>query len=92
MVAKNKAMKEILNIDCMDKEKGLPSFPDNFFDLAIVDPPYGMNSLDGSRTKNKYGINRRDNWDCVRPDKCYFLELFRTSKQQNYSWWKLFYK
>ncbi len=27
--------------DCMDLETGLPSYPDNYFDLAIVDPPYG---------------------------------------------------
>jgi DNA modification methylase len=28
--------------DCMDLETGLPSYPDKFFDLAIVDPPYGL--------------------------------------------------
>ena len=28
------------NLDCMEAMKG---FPDGFFDLAIVDPPYGMN-------------------------------------------------
>ena len=38
-------MKKILNLDCMDKEKGLPSYPDNFFDLAIVDPPYGLGQV-----------------------------------------------
>jgi tRNA G10 N-methylase Trm11 len=35
--------------DCMDLETGLPSYPDNFFDLAIVDPPYGINA----RTKKE---------------------------------------
>lgn len=42
-----------LNADCMDLERGLPSFPDNHFDLAIVDPPY-RSTLDyhGSRFDN----------------------------------------
>jgi site-specific DNA-methyltransferase (adenine-specific) len=57
-------------------------YPDNHFDLAIVDPPYGHNALDGSRTKKKYGINRGENWDCYRPDKEYFNELQRVSKNQ----------
>jgi len=26
---------EFLNIDCMDKDKGMPSYPDKYFDLAI---------------------------------------------------------
>ena len=29
----------------MDLETGLPSYPDKFFDLAIVDPPYGGGSI-----------------------------------------------
>lgn len=33
-----------LNADCMNPETGLPSFQDNHFDLAIVDPPYGINA------------------------------------------------
>ena len=56
--------------------------PDKAFDLAIVDPPYGMNSLDGSMPREKYGINRRDNWDCVRPTVSYFIELQRVSVNQ----------
>ena len=31
-----------LNADCMNKENGMPSYPDKYFDLAIVDPPYGL--------------------------------------------------
>jgi site-specific DNA-methyltransferase (adenine-specific) len=57
-------------------------YPDNYFDLAIVDPPYGSNALDGSKTAKKYGINRSDNWDCYRPKKEYFIELQRVSKNQ----------
>lgn len=32
--------REFINADCMDPEVGIPSYPDNYFDLAIVDPPY----------------------------------------------------
>ena len=65
--------------DCMDLMK---QYPDKYFDLAIVDPPYGHNAMDGSRTRKKYGINRCDNWDCYRPDKTYFDELKRVSQNQ----------
>jgi site-specific DNA-methyltransferase (adenine-specific) len=36
-------MVELLNIDCMEYMAGLP---DKYFDLAIVDPPYGINATD----------------------------------------------
>lgn len=73
------------NGDCMDY---LPEFPDGYFDLAIVDPPYNVQSLyvkansasnANSRLK-KYGnlANANNN----RPDKKYFDELFRVSKNQ----------
>jgi site-specific DNA-methyltransferase (adenine-specific) len=65
-----------------DNMELMSRYPDNYFDLAIVDPPYGHNALDGSRTKKKYGINRGENWDCYRPDKEYFNELQRVSKNQ----------
>ena len=32
---------KFINGDCMHPEYGLPSYPDKFFDLAVVDPPYG---------------------------------------------------
>ena len=67
------------NLDCM---QGMAQFPDKFFSLAIVDPPYGMNALDGSWAKGKYGINRTQNWDCARPTRRYFDELFRVSTNQ----------
>ena len=67
-------MKEILNIDCMDKEKGLPSYPDNFFDLAMTDPPYNV-----GRKYNEYcdDINNEKykEW-CL----LWFNELMRISK------------
>ena len=39
----------------MDLETGLPSFPDGYFDLAIVDPPYGIGE-DGSKNIGRSGI------------------------------------
>jgi len=73
---------ELLNIDCMEY---MSTVPDKFFDLAIVDPPYGIN-MDGG----KYGIDgaaeaktyTKKDWDKVAPDKAYFDELMRVSKNQ----------
>jgi site-specific DNA-methyltransferase (adenine-specific) len=85
-----KIMIELLNIDCMEYMKGLE---DNAFELAIVDPPYGI-GFDGDSTlgnnkskkwKNatkdakKYDLKQ---WDKVRPSKEYFLDLARVSKKQ----------
>ena len=69
----------IHNADCMEI---MAEYEDNYFDLAVVDPPYGENALDGSRTARIYGINRADNWDCYKPPKEYFIELMRVSKNQ----------
>lgn len=50
-------------------------YPDNYFDLAIVDPPYGIGG--GSNTK-KMNVE----WDKTTPQKEYFNELCRVSKNQ----------
>jgi site-specific DNA-methyltransferase (adenine-specific) len=64
-------------------------YPDNYFDLAIVDPPYGIDfsnfnrtnkASDGTRVKaNKY---KNSNWDDSIPNDEYFIELIRVSKNQ----------
>ena len=52
--------------------------PDKYFELAIVDPPYGIGI-----TKNKRLVNNSlSNWDNKIPDKHYFNELFRISQNQ----------
>lgn len=66
-------------------------YPDNYFDLAIVDPPYGINicySPDGKKivTDRKtqdglYTSIAKEKWD-IKPDEKYFKELFRVSKNQ----------
>lgn len=70
---------KLYNCDCMEL---MAKTPDKYYELALVDPPYGHNAMDGSRTRKKYGINRSDNWDCYRPDKTYFDELKRVSQNQ----------
>ena len=54
-------------------------YPDNHFDLAIVDPPYGI-GLDGGQIG--YSKHKKKDWDSCSPSKEYFDELFRVSKDQ----------
>lgn len=65
------------NMDCMD---AMREFPDKFFELAIVDPPYGISITDSGRL-GKYNKNE-NRWDDCAPNKEYFDELFRISKDQ----------
>ena len=62
-------------------------YPDNFFDLAIVDPPYGINMDGQKKSINKNPKHNRKqhtqkNWDSCIPDIKYFTELKRVSKNQ----------
>jgi site-specific DNA-methyltransferase (adenine-specific) len=60
-------------------------YPDEYFDLAIVDPPYGINADKGiQKNEGKFGYkkHRHTNWDNSIPNKEYFDELFRVSKNQ----------
>ena len=61
-------------------------YKDNYFDLAIVDPPYGIGisgqkeKKQGKKSDRKY--HKEKNWDNKIPDKKYFKELQRVSKNQ----------
>lgn len=66
-----------LNIDCMDY---METIPDKYFDLAIVDPPYGININKSGRLGHYGGLGKT--WDNSVPDDKYFDELFRVSKNQ----------
>ena len=78
-----------VNCDCMD---GMRLFPDKYFDLAIVDPPYGigvgaMSYTNGVQIVSNALAKRKDysghqDWDNEPPQKAYFDELFRVSKRQ----------
>lgn len=71
---------------CMDCMEGMKQFPDKFFELAIVDVPYGIgedglkNHSRGNRAKATKYIPKE--WDSKPPDDTYFKELFRVSKNQ----------
>ena len=71
--------------DCME---GMKTFPDGYFDLAIVDPPYGI-GVDGknlianpSDAANKTMLARDHKWDDAPPPPEYFHELRRVAKEQ----------
>ena len=53
-------------------------YPDNYFDLAIVDPPYGI-GISSNPVRQQH---EKKQWDNAIPTKEYFTELFRVSKNQ----------
>ena len=75
----------VYNMDCME---GMAAFPDKFFDLAIVDPQYGIDvanmnmgigkSKKASKAKNRKWVAK--DWDKEPPTQDFFIELFRVSK------------
>ena len=81
---------ELYNCDNMQL---MAKYPNNYFDLAIVDPPYGIGMDNSNKRKkpsrpNSYTDKYKDfryhdaNWDNEMPSKEYFDELFRVSKNQ----------
>lgn len=72
----------IYNMDCMEL---LKATPDKFYDLAIVDPPYGIGDalVAGGTWSVKYQ-DKGAKWD-IPPEKEYFEQLERVSK--NYIIW-----
>lgn len=76
----NTPKSEVYNMDCL---AAMREMPDNAFDLAIVDPPYGLGSaVVNSGGRFKRYENKNGNWDNYTPSKYYFNELFRISKNQ----------
>ena len=57
-------------------------YPDNYFDLAIVDPPYGINASEMQMGIGKKNWKKGKKWDSKVPNEKYFNELFRVSKNQ----------
>ena len=84
---------KITNEDNMEL---MARYPDNYFDLAIVDPPYGINAdkLQNKAAENRIKANgknksgrgwkyyKQTNWDNEIPSNEYFNQLFRVSKKQ----------
>ena len=65
----------MMNGDCMEF---MASLPDNAYELAIVDPPYGIDLA----SKSFRGKQDKKSWDERVPDDLYFSELMRVSKDQ----------
>lgn len=86
-------LSEVLNIDCME---GMRGYPDKYFDLALLDPQYGIGESKrvqsrGIKVKQKNGTylyissgkkHAVKDWDLKRPDPAYFDEVRRVSKNQ----------
>lgn len=67
-------------MDCME---GMAQYPDKHFDLAIVDPPYGIDiNMNMGRRAGKRKAHNTKSWDKATPEDSYFNELFRVSKNQ----------
>lgn len=72
------------NMDCMEY---LRTVPDNAFDLAVVDPPYGIGES-GAKNKTRGKLAKAKDYpaftgnDAEPPDNAYFAELFRVAKNQ----------
>lgn len=78
-------MLELNQLYLMDCMEGMKQFPNKYFELAIVDPPYGINMDGGKIGGNNLTVAKdyiKKNWDGKAPDKAYFDELIRVSKNQ----------
>jgi site-specific DNA-methyltransferase (adenine-specific) len=69
-----------IQVTCEDNMKLMSRYPDNYFDLAIVDPPYGL-GFDGGKIGKGKELTKKS-WDTKIPEKKYWDELFRISKNQ----------
>ena len=79
-------MKEYLKITNEDNMELMKRYPDNHFDLAIVDPPYGIERFKKGFGTTRFKMDDRTakngiEWDS-KPTKEYWEELFRVSKNQ----------
>ena len=74
-----------MNITNEDNMDLMARYDDNHFDLAIVDPPYGIGAgkmTMGKGSRNDTGKNKKKEWDNSIPSNEYFIQLKRISKNQ----------
>jgi len=71
-------MIRLTNEDCIET---MARFPDGYFDLAIVDPPYGILNKTKRGADYKFNMDEYSQWD-VKPNSEYFKELKRVSEHQ----------
>lgn len=72
----------VYNMDCVE---GMKQYPDKYFDLAVVDPPYGIGEANEKRMQSRHHSQKKykgGEWDNCAPDIIYFNELRRISKDQ----------
>jgi site-specific DNA-methyltransferase (adenine-specific) len=74
------AFSDVYLMDCIE---GMKHYPDKYFDLAVVDPPYGISvNMNMGRRKGMGTKHTNKNWDNTAPLGEYFTELFRVSQNQ----------
>ena len=67
------------NADCLAAMK---EYPENYFQLCIADPPYGINAANFNMGSRKTVRPDKKQWDIKPPDQSYFKEMFRISQNQ----------
>ena len=81
---------EKISITCEDNMELMARYPDNYFDLSLVDPPYGINA-DKKNSKREFKSKKSasvskdygdQEWDSDVPKVDYFNELMRVSRKQ----------
>ena len=73
----------MLTITNEDNMQMMARYPDKYFDLAIVDPPYGISvNMNMGKKKGEKPRYEKKGWDKSIPEVAYFNELFRVSKNQ----------
>jgi site-specific DNA-methyltransferase (adenine-specific) len=85
----NEVSQKMINITNEDNMAMMARYPDKYFELAIVDPPYGIGAGNVKRGGQQHGnslapskeYDKKD-WDNKPPPPEYFQELFRVSKNQ----------
>jgi len=71
-------LNKVYNMDCME---GMKDIPDNYFELAIVDPPYGIGRFNHDG-KHGRAVKWEYDWNNDIPSPGYFEELKRVSREQ----------
>ena len=69
----------VFNEDCVE---GMKRYPDKYFEVACVDPPYGINVGKMTLGSGKHKFKKGKSWDNEIPNGEYWKELFRVSKNQ----------
>jgi site-specific DNA-methyltransferase (adenine-specific) len=72
----------MITITNEDNMKLMARYPDKYFELAIVDPPYGIGQFNMEKQVNKTNKKWDYEWNNEIPNKEYFNELIRVSKEQ----------